>query len=457
MAGKRNFHGVNPRGLDAVDPIREVWFETLGKAVSVEVASIQVAGEHIMKDIHEAIRKIRGDFPFFSPENPSSNWVFLDNAATTQKPQVVIDALVDFYSNYNANIHRGLYELSERATLAYETARKKIATFLNANSPNEVVFTRGATESLNLLASCWGGTHLEAGDEVLVTEMEHHANIVPWQMVAEATGAKVVRVPISDDGLLDLEFAEEKLKSGKVKCLSIVHISNAMGVKNDVEKLVKLAVERGIFSVVDGAQAVSHFAVDVQAIGCDAYVFSGHKLFGPTGIGVLWAKQSVLEAIPPYQGGGDMIRKVTFEGTTFAEPPSKFEAGTPHISGAIGLGAAIDYVNQVGFDLISQIDHMLFEKTASVIESIPGLRRIGKTDAQLGVVSFYSDSIHPSDIATFLSVDKIAVRTGHHCAQPLMERMKIPGTVRVSFSIYNEVAELDRLHASLTKAIQMLG
>lgn len=409
-----------------------------------------------MKDISEAIRNIRKDFPFFDPANPSAQWVYLDNAATTQKPQVVIDALVDYYTNYNANIHRGLYELSERATLAYENARAKVARFLNANQTSEIVFTRGATESLNLLASCWGGTNLKAGDEILVTEMEHHANIVPWQMVAEATGAELVRVPIDDDGQLDLEFAEKRLQSGKVKCLSIVHISNALGVKNEVERLVRLAVNEGVFSIVDGAQAVSHFSVDVQALGCDAYVFSGHKLFGPTGIGVLWAKQSVLESIPPYQGGGDMIRKVSFDGTTFADPPSKFEAGTPHISGAIGLGAAIDYVSGIGFDLISEIDHKLFQKTVEVVESIPELRRIGKSDAQLGVVSFYSDKIHPSDIASFLSVDKIAVRTGHHCAQPLMDRFGIPGTVRVSFSIYNELADLDKLEVSLSKAVKLL-
>jgi len=411
----------------------------------------------LMKNVQEEIEKIRNDFPFFAEGNPSSDWIYLDNAATTQKPQVVIDALVEFYTSYNSNIHRGLYELSERATRAYEQARTKVARFLNANRESEVVFTKGATDSLNLLASCWGGTHLQPGDEILLTEMEHHANIVPWQMVAEATGAKVVRVPIDDKGALDLEFATRKLTSGRVKCFSIAHISNAMGIRNSVEQLVKIAVENGVFSVVDGAQAVSHFAVDVQALGCDAYVFSGHKLFGPTGVGILWAKQSVLESIPPYQGGGDMIRRVSFEGTTYADPPSKFEAGTPHIAGAIGLGAAIDYVQATGFETIARIDHALFHKTVSVIDSIPGLRRIGDTQAQLGVVSFYSDTLHPSDIATFLSVDKIAVRTGHHCAQPLMDRFKIPGTVRVSFSMYNRLTELDCLKKSLERAVQMLG
>ena len=413
------------------------------------------------EQLHEVtadISRIRADFPFFNEEtDPAKQWVYLDNAATTQKPQKVIDAIVDYYTHYNANIHRGLYELSERSTAAYETSRKKIATFLNANQPSEVIFTRGATESINLLASCWGGTNLGAGDEILITDLEHHANIVPWQLVAEATGAKLVHTPIDDDGNLDKAFAEARLKSGKVKCMSIVHISNALGVKNEVEALVRIAKEQGVFTIVDGAQAVSHFPVDVQAIGCDAYVFSGHKIFGPTGIGILWAKQRVLEAIPPYQAGGDMIRRVSFDGTTFTEPPAKFEAGTPHISGAIGLGCAIDYVQGIGFERIGRIDHALYQRTVEIVEGIPELRRIGRTSAQLGVVSFYSDTIHPSDIATFLGTDRIAVRTGHHCAQPLMDRLGIPGTVRVSFSMYNSFEDLDRLEASLKKAISFLG
>ena len=404
------------------------------------------------------IERIRADFPFFNDTtDPAERWVYLDNAATTQKPQMVIDAIVEYYTRYNANIHRGLYELSERSTSAYEDARKKIASFLNANQTSEVVFTRGATESINLLASCWGGQNLKQGDEILITDMEHHANIVPWQLVAQATGAKLVHAPIDDQGNLDLEFVETRLKSGSVKCMSIVHISNALGVKNEVEKLVHIAKEQGVFTIVDGAQAVSHFAVDVQEIGCDAYVFSGHKIFGPTGIGILWAKQAVLESIPPYQAGGDMIRRVSFEGTTFTEPPAKFEAGTPHISGAIGLGYAIDYVRNIGFERIERIDHALYERTIEIVESIPSLRRIGRTSAQLGVVSFYSDTIHPSDIAAFLSTDRIAVRTGHHCAQPLMDRLGIPGTVRVSFSMYNSFDDLDRLEASLQKTVQFLS
>lgn len=411
----------------------------------------------LMRDLIQTIERIRRDFPFFSAQHASSQWVYLDNAATTQKPQVVIDALVEFYSSYNANIHRGLYELSERATQAYEGARAKVAGFLNARSESEIIFTKGATESLNLLASSWGGTQLQPGDEILLTEMEHHANIVPWQMVAQATGARVVTIPMNEQGELDLEVAEKQLKAGSVKCMSIVHISNALGVRNDVEHLVRTAVANGVFTIVDGSQAVSHFPVDVQSLGCDAYVFSGHKLFAPTGIGILWARSEVLAAIPPYQGGGDMIRKVSWQGTTFAEPPSKFEAGTPHIAGAIGLGAAIDYVQSLGFETIGAIDHLLFEKASKTIEQIPGLRRVGSSDSQLGVVSFVADAIHASDLASFLSVDKIAVRTGHHCAQPLMDRLGIQGTVRASFSIYNHPDELDRLGKSLERAVRMLG
>ena len=410
-----------------------------------------------MESIEKIIEAIRDDFPFFKNlDEHGKPWVFLDNAATTQKPQLVIDQLVHYYTTYNSNIHRGLYEISERATSAYESAREKIAIFLNAYQTTEIVFTKGSTESINLIASCWGGNHLRAGDEILVTEMEHHANIVPWQLVAEAVGAKVVHAPVDDEGNLDITFVESKLRSGSVKCFSIVHVSNALGVRTDVERLVKVAKENGVFTVIDGAQAVSHFPVDVRELGCDVYVFSGHKIFGPTGIGVLWAKQTLLESIPPYQGGGDMIRKVSFDGTTFAEPPSKFEAGTPHIAGAIGLGYAIDYVKQIGFETISAIDALLYDKTVGIVESIPQLRRIGRTDQQLGVISVYSDDIHPSDMAAFLSADRVAVRTGHHCAQPLMERFKIPGTVRISFSVYNTLEDLERLKKSLENAVKIL-
>ncbi|MCG8528789.1 MAG: aminotransferase class V-fold PLP-dependent enzyme, partial [Opitutales bacterium] len=311
----------------------------------------------------EKITQIRGDFPFYgkSMDDPDY-WIFLDNAATTHKPRCVLDAITDFYVNYNANIHRGLYELSEKATSAYEEARKRIAGFIGARSDAEVVFTRGATESINLIASCWGGQNLAKGDFILVSEMEHHANIVPWQLVAEATGAEVLPIPIDDVGNLDLSFAEEKIKSGQVKCLSLVHVSNAIGVRVDVEPLVKLAKANGVFTLIDGSQALSHFAVNVTDLDCDAYVFSGHKLFGPTGIGILWAREEILKAIPPYQGGGDMIHRVSFEGTTFSEPPSKFEAGTPHISGAIGLGRAVEYVQSIGYQTIAKIDELLLKK-----------------------------------------------------------------------------------------------
>ena len=406
----------------------------------------------------EKITQIRGDFPFYgkSMDDPDY-WIFLDNAATTHKPRCVLDAITDFYVNYNANIHRGLYELSEKATSAYEEARKRIAGFIGARSDAEVVFTRGATESINLIASCWGGQNLAKGDFILVSEMEHHANIVPWQLVAEATGAEVLPIPIDDVGNLDLSFAEEKIKSGQVKCLSLVHVSNAIGVRVDVEPLVKLAKANGVFTLIDGSQALSHFAVNVTDLDCDAYVFSGHKLFGPTGIGILWAREEILKAIPPYQGGGDMIHRVSFEGTTFSEPPSKFEAGTPHISGAIGLGRAVEYVQSIGYQTIAEIDELLLKKATEIVESVPGLERVGKTDHQIGVLSFYPKTVHPSDLATFLGTDHIAVRTGHHCAQPLMDRMGIAGTVRMSFSIYNHPEELERVRKSLEKAMMLLG
>jgi cysteine desulfurase/selenocysteine lyase len=407
--------------------------------------------------IEAKIEEIRADFPFFVLNDTSEKgWAFLDNAATTQKPKVVIDALVEYYTTYNANIHRGLYELSERATQAYEDARSRIAEFLGANRPEEVIFTRGATESLNLLASCWGKNNLKTGDEILITDMEHHANIVPWQIVAESTGAELVHAPVSEEGVIDADFVESRIRSGRVKCLSLVKISNALGVVNDVERFVRLGKEYGVFCIVDGAQSVTHFPVNLKEMGCDAFVFSGHKIFGPTGIGVLWANYELLDSMPPYQAGGDMIKQVSFSGTTFAKPPSKYEAGTPHISGAIGLGAAIDYVDSVGFEAIEQIDAYLFKKTVEVVERFPHLKRVGRADDQVGVVSFYSDTVHPSDLASMLAASKVAVRTGHHCAQPLMDRFGIPGTVRVSFSMYNNLKDLEKLSKSLDQAFQLL-
>jgi cysteine desulfurase / selenocysteine lyase len=344
----------------------------------------------------QRIREIRADFPFFVQNDLEKKpWVYLDNAATTHKPQCVLDAIIEFYTRYNSNIHRGLYELSERATQAFEDARATVAGFLGAAETSEIVFTRGATESLNLLAHCWGRHHLGNGDEILVSSLEHHANIVPWQMVAEHRGATVVPIPMNDLGQLDMDAALQRIASGKVRCLSLVHVSNALGIRVNVEPLIAAARAVGAFTVVDGSQAVAHFPVNVQELGCDAYVFSGHKLFGPTGIGVLWARKSLLESMPPYQGGGDMIRKVSWAGTTFAEPPAKFEAGTPDIAGAIGLGRAIQYVQNLGFEPIQAIDRVLHARAVAVVESVSGLRRLGTGGDSVGVVSFVSDQAHP--------------------------------------------------------------
>lgn len=403
------------------------------------------------------IQSIRTQFPFFDQEDGGGGWVYLDNAATTQKPRAVLDALMGYYTRYTSNIHRGLYELSEHATESYEAARAKIARFLGASQPDEVVFVRGATEGINLIASSWGRRNLQPGDEVLMSQLEHHANIVPWQLACESTGAKVRVIPMDDAGNVDVDAALAMMDQGRVKVLSMMWVSNALGVRLPVELLVKEARKRGIFTLVDGAQAVSHFPVNVSDLNCDAFVFSGHKLYGPTGIGVLWARASVLEQMPPYQAGGDMIRKVSFSGTTFAAPPARFEAGTPHIAGAIGLGAAVDWLTGVGFDCVDKIDAALYERCIEMVSAIPGLRRIGTSRRQLGAVSLFSERAHPSDIAALLSADRIAVRTGHHCAQPLMERLGIPGTVRISMALYNSMDDLDRLGKSLAKAMRMLG
>lgn len=403
------------------------------------------------------IQSIRTQFPFFDQVEGGGGWVYLDNAATTQKPRAVLDALMGYYTRYTSNIHRGLYELSEHATESYESARAKIARFLGASQSDEVVFVRGATEGINLIASSWGRRNLQPGDEVLMSQLEHHANIVPWQLACESTGAKVRVIPMDDAGNIDVDAAVAMMDEGRVKVLSMMWVSNALGVRLPVELLAKEARKRGIFTLVDGAQAVSHFPVNVSDLDCDAFVFSGHKLYGPTGIGVLWARASVLEQMPPYQAGGDMIRKVSFSGTTFAAPPARFEAGTPHIAGAIGLGAAVDWLTGVGFDCVDKIDAALYEHCIEIVSAIPGLRRIGTSSRQLGAVSLFSERAHPSDIAALLSADRIAVRTGHHCAQPLMERLGIPGTVRISMALYNSMDDLDRLGKSLAKAMRMLG
>ena len=396
------------------------------------------------------VQRVRADFPILAqtlgPGGP--RLVYLDNAATAQKPQVVIDTLGDYYRRYNANIHRGLHRLSQQASDAYEQAREKICRFLNAPDPRLIVFVRGTTEAINLVAHSFGQTILGAGDEVLITHMEHHSNIVPWQLLCEQTGAVLRVAPIDDRG--ELVFDEfQKLLSDRTKLVSVVHVSNALGTINPVKKIVDLAHQAGAKVLLDGAQAVPHLTVDVQALGCDFYAFSGHKLFGPTGVGVLYGTEAMLVAMPPYQGGGNMIKSVTFAKTTYDDLPYKFEAGTPNIAGAIGLAAAIDYVESIGFDRITAYEDDLLRYTTQALEAVEGVRLVGTAQARVGVVSFLVDGVHPHDVGTVLDEQGIAVRTGHHCTQPVMDHFGVPATVRASLAFYNTREDIDALADAL--------
>jgi cysteine desulfurase/selenocysteine lyase len=382
--------------------------------------------------------------------------VYLDNAATTQKPQVVIDTITKYYSEQNSNIHRGVHFLSQQATVAYEDARKKIQQFINAPKQEQIIFTKGTTDGINLVANSFGKRFIKEGDEVIISALEHHSNIVPWQILCEDRGAKLKVIPINQKGeiLLD-EF--EKLLSPKTKLVAVNHISNSLGTINPIEKMISLAHNVGAKVLIDGAQAVAHTKVDVQQLDCDFYVFSGHKLFGPTGIGVLYGKEELLNAMPPYQGGGDMIKTVTFEKTTYNDLPHKFEAGTPNIVGGIGLGAAIDYVNNIGLESIAQQENDLLHYATQQLKTINGIRFIGEAEHKTSVISFLVNDLHPFDVGTILDQLGIAVRTGHHCTQPLMDFYQIPGTIRASFSFYNTKEEVDSLVEGLKKAIQMLS
>jgi cysteine desulfurase/selenocysteine lyase len=400
------------------------------------------------------VAKIRADFPILHTQAHGKPLVYLDNAATTQKPRAVIDRLVRYYEAENANIHRGVYELSQKATSAYEEARRTVATFLNAGDEREVLFTRGTTESINLVANTYARAMLKPGDEIIVSAIEHHSNIVPWQMIAEATGAKVRVIPMNDVGELMLgEY--QKLLGPRTKIVSVNHVSNALGTINDVEKIIRLAHGVGAKVLIDGAQHVAHHPTDVQKLDCDFYCFSGHKLYGPTGIGVLWGKRELLEKMPPFQGGGDMIESVTFEKTTYAGLPNKFEAGTPDISGAIALGAAIDYVTAIGFDHLAAHEDALLKHATEKLSAIPGLRIIGTAAHKAGVVSFVvvEPKISTLDIGMRLDQQGIAIRTGHHCCQPIMDRLGISSTARASFAMYNTIAEVDALAAGLRQII----
>ncbi len=396
------------------------------------------------------------DFPILSRPVRGRRLVYLDNGATTQKPEAVIEAERRFYRESNANIHRGVHWLSQHATDLYEQARERVQRLLNAESADEIVFTRGTTEAINLVAYSWGRANLKAGDEVVLTGMEHHSNIVPWQLVCEQTGAVLKVVPITDRGELRLD-AYESLLGPRTRLVSVVHVSNALGTVNPVPRMVELAHAAGAKVLVDGAQAVAHQPVDVKALGCDFYAFSGHKLYGPTGIGALYGRRELLAAMPPWQGGGDMIRTVSFEGSTWADAPQRFEAGTPNIAGAVGLGAAIDYVMAIGLDRIAEHEHRLLAHATEAAQQIPGLRLIGTAADKAGILSFVVDGIHPHDLGTILDAEGVAIRAGHHCAMPVMTRFGIPGTARASFALYNDEADVAALVAAIGKAQQMFG
>ncbi len=402
------------------------------------------------------VQKVRRDFPILRQRVHDRTLVYLDNAATSQKPQLVIDAIRRYYERDNANIHRGVHFLSEHATQEYEGARRTAQRFLNAADTSEIIFVRGATEAINLVAQTYGRTNVHAGDEVLITAMEHHSNIVPWQILCEEKGARLRVAPMSDSGELLLEEFE-KLLGARTKVVAVTHVSNALGTINPVQRIIEMAHRGNIPVLVDGAQAVPHLKVDVQALDCDFYVFSGHKVYGPTGIGVLYGKSALLDAMPPYQGGGDMISSVTFEKTIYNKLPYKFEAGTPHVAGAIGLGAAIEYVNGLGMDNIAAYEHELLAYATEAVSAIPGIRLIGTAKEKAGVLSFLLDSIHPHDIGTILDQEGIAVRTGHHCAQPVMQRFGIAGTARASFALYNTREEVDVLVEGLQRVREVFA
>lgn len=399
---------------------------------------------------------IRRDFPILQQQVNGQPLVYLDNAATTQKPEVVIEAISHYYRHDNANVHRGAHTLSDRATVAFENARTTVARFLNSPAPSQVIWVRGATEAINLVAHSWGRSTLQAGDRILVSYLEHHSNIVPWQMVAAATGAEVVPIPVTDNGELDLD-ALAALLDERVRLVAVNHVSNALGTINPVAEITRMAQAVGARVMVDGSQATAHMAVDVQAIGCDFYAFSGHKLFGPTGIGVLWGKASVLEAMPPFLGGGEMIETVSFSGSTWNTLPFKFEAGTPNIAGAIGLAAAIDYLGTLDMAAAAQHEVALLEQSIALGAGVEGLRRIGNPAHSVGIFSFVIDGIHPSDLGMLLDQQGIAVRTGHHCTQPLMAHYQLPGTVRSSYSLYNTAEDVERLFAGIHKAKRLFG
>ena len=411
--------------------------------------------EVIQTQLRFDVERVRADFPILRQQVNGQPLVYLDNAATTQKPDAVIDAISDFYRTDYSNVHRGAHTLSDRATARFEQAREKTAAFLNAADRREILWTRGTTEAINLVAATWGRSSLKAGDRILVSAMEHHSNIVPWQMVAEEKGARVEAVPVDETGTLDLA-AYSSMLDERVKMVAIGHVSNALGTINPVPDIIRMARQVGALTLIDGAQAIAHWPIDVQALGCDFYAFSSHKMFGPTGVGVLYGRQALLETLPPYQGGGEMIERVSFDGTTYAGLPFRFEAGTPDIAGVVGLSAAIDYLNALDRDGAAQHEHKLLLLAEQRLAETPGVTLVGSSASKAGVMSFLVDGAHPSDLGMLLDQQGVAVRTGHHCAQPIMEQYGIPGTVRASFSIYNTVDDVERLFSALAKAKSFL-
>jgi cysteine desulfurase/selenocysteine lyase len=399
---------------------------------------------------------IRNDFPILHQEVHGQPLVYLDNAASSQKPNLVIDAISDYYRQDNANVHRGVHRLSQRATDAYEAARGKVRGFVNAKSDKEIIFVRGATEAINLVAQSFVRPMLSVGDEILISHMEHHANIVPWQMLCEQTGAKLKVIPMTLTGELDLS-GFDTLLTERTKIMAIGHVSNALGTVNPVKDMIAKAHAKNIPVLLDGAQAVPHMAVDVQDLDCDFYVFSGHKMFAPTGIGAMYGKQALLEDMAPWQGGGDMILSVSFEHTQYNELPYKFEAGTPHISGAIGLGAAIDYMNMIGVDKIAQHEHNLLVAATEKVTALDGVRIIGTAQNKASVLSFMIDGVHPHDVGTIFDQQGVAIRTGHHCAQPVMQFFGIPATARASFAFYNTMEEVDALVLGIKKVQELFA
>ncbi|MCP4007023.1 MAG: cysteine desulfurase [bacterium] len=402
------------------------------------------------------VEAVRRDFPILGREVHGKPLVYLDSAASSQKPNQVIDAISDYYRNSHSNVHRGVHALAEEATNAYELARTKVQRFLRAESEREVVFVRGTTEALNLVAQAYARPMLTAGDEVLLTEMEHHSNIVPWQIVCEQTGAKLIVAPIDDRGQLIIEEFERLLNS-RTKIVTLTHVSNSLGTVNPLTELIALAKERGATVIIDGAQAVPHLAVDVRKLGCDFYAFSGHKMYGPTGIGVLWGRRELLDGMEPYQSGGHMIVQVSFEGTSYAASPSRFEAGTPNISGAVGLGAAIDYLTDLGLDAVEAHENALLQYGIERLETIPEIRLIGRADQHAGVLSFLVGDIHAHDVGTIVDSEGVAVRAGHHCSQPVMDHFKVAATSRASLAVHNDRDDIDRLVDAIQRVLEIFG